>query len=155
MLTPTMKRLTLLAALAAVSLAAAPNFSGDWKMVPAKSEFGAFPAPSAMSQKVTHAEPSLKVSTRMATDNGDFDFDSAYTTDGKESTNQFGPNDMKSTVKWDADTLVIDTKGSFGDTELTIKDKWTLSEDGKTLTITRHFSSARGEVDQKVVLEKQ
>lgn len=150
-----MKRFFLLSALSALLLAAAPNFAGDWKLVPSKSDFGAFPAPSAMSQKVSHDEPSLKVSTKMATDNGDFDFDSTYTTDGKETTNQFGPNAMKSTAKWNANALLIDTKGQFGEGELTIKDKWELSADGKTLTMLRQFSSARGDMEQKLVFEKQ
>jgi hypothetical protein len=36
-----------------------------------------------------------------------------------------------------------------------MKDKWTLSPDGKALTINRHFASSMGELDQKIVLEKQ
>jgi hypothetical protein len=121
----------------------------------AKSDFGQFPAPSSMTQKATHDDPSLKVATKMATDNGDFDFESTYSTDGKETSNSFGPNPMKSVAQWDGDTLTIQTKGQFGDSEVTISDKWTLSEDGKTVTIQRHFASARGELDQKLILEKQ
>jgi hypothetical protein len=36
-----------------------------------------------------------------------------------------------------------------------MKDKWTVSADGKVLTIARHFSSQMGELDQKLVLDKQ
>jgi hypothetical protein len=36
-----------------------------------------------------------------------------------------------------------------------MRGKWTLSADGKTLTIESHFSSSMGEGDQKQVLEKQ
>lgn len=141
--------------LAALSAYAKPNFSGDWKLNTAKSDFGQFPAPSSMTQKVTHDDPSLKVAAKMATDNGDFDFESNYSTDGKETTNSFGPNEMKSVAKWDSDTLTIQTKGQFGDSEVNILDKWELSADGKTTTIQRHFSSSQGEMDQKLVLEKQ
>jgi hypothetical protein len=144
----------LLCGLAALA-AAKPNFTGDWKLNAAKSDFGQFPAPSSMSQKATHEEPTLKVATKMATDGGDFDYESNYSTDGKETTNSFGPNAMKSTAKWEGDTLTIQTKGSFGDAEITITDKWELSADGKSITIKRHFASSQGEIEQKIVLDKQ
>ncbi len=141
--------------LAALPAAAKPNFTGNWKLNTAKSDFGPFPAPSSMTQKATHDDPSLKVATKMATDNGDIEFESVYSTDGKETTNTFGPNAMKSVAKWDGDILSVQTKGQFGDNEVTIQDKWECSEDGKTMTIHRHFSSSQGETDQKLVLEKQ
>ena len=141
--------------LTAISAYAKPNFSGDWKLNVSKSDFGQFPAPSNMTQKVTHAEPSLKVAAKIATDNGDFDFESNYSTDGTETTNTLGPNEMKSVAKWDGETLVIVTTGQFGDNEVTITDKWQLSEDGKTTTVLRHFASSQGELDQKIVMEKQ
>ena len=50
---------------------------------------------------------------------------------------------------------MVTSKGQFGDAEVTIKDKWDLSADGKTLTMSRHWSSSMGEMDQKMVLEKQ
>jgi hypothetical protein len=66
-----------------------------------------------------------------------------------------GDNEFKSTMKWDGDDLAVDTKGSFGGTDFTSKDRWTVSSDGKTLTIVRHISSAMGEADMKEVYEKQ
>lgn len=145
----------MLMSVAALTAAAKPNFAGDWKLNPAKSEFGQFPGPSSMTQKATHDDPTLKVATKMATDNGDFDFESNYSTDGKETTNNFGPNAMKSTAKWEGDVLAIQTKGQFGDAEVTISDKWEISADGKTLTVKRRFISAQGEMEQKMVFDKQ
>ncbi len=145
----------VLLGVAALTASAKPNFTGNWKLNAAKSDFGAFPAPSSMTQTTTHEDPSLKVSIKMATGNGDFDMESTYSTDGKETTNSFGPNSMKSVAKWDGDILSVQTKGQFGDSEVTIQDKWQLSEDGKTLTMRRHFASSQGELDQTVVLDKQ
>jgi hypothetical protein len=62
---------------------------------------------------------------------------------------------MKSVAKWDGDTLVIETKAQFGDNEVTITQKWTLSADGKTLNVTQAFKSAMGEGEQKMVFDKQ
>jgi hypothetical protein len=141
---------------AAAAFAAPPDLSGTWKLDTSKSTFGQFPAPSSMVQKVTHAEPKLTVAVKQSSERGDFEFTSNYTTDGKESTNTgFGGAENKSVAKWDGDALNIETKGTFGDNAYSMKDKWTVSADGKVLTITRHFSSQMGELDQKLVLDKQ
>ena len=39
--------------------------------------------------------------------------------------------------------------------DVTTEAVWALSADGKTLTISVHFTSAMGEADQKYVFEKQ
>jgi len=150
-------RLVTIALIAASTVfAAAPDLSGTWKLNASKSSFGQFPAPEAMTQKVTHAEPKVKLETTMTTQQGDVNFTSNYTTDGKESTNQgFGGSETKSTAKWDGNTLLVETKGSFGDNTFTMKDKWTVSEGGKVLTIDRTFSSQMGDVSQKMVFDKQ
>jgi hypothetical protein len=141
--------------LAAFAATAAPNLTGEWKLNTSKSEFGQMPAPSSMTQKMTHEDPKLTVSVKQSSDMGDFEFTADYTTDGKECTNKFMDNPSTSVAKWDGDALLIETKGKFGDNDFTLKDKWTLSGDGKVLTINRHFSSSFGESDQKLVLEKQ
>ena len=145
--------LTLIVAAALAQ--AKPNFSGDWKMIPSKSDFGMMPAPSSIVQKITHSEPELKVVSTQVGDQGDFTITSSYTTDGKECTNKFREFERKSTLKWDGDTLQIESKMEFGGNPVTISEKWNLSEDGKALTISRHFVSSQGEGDAKVVLEKQ
>ncbi len=142
-------------AAAALPALAKPNFTGDWKLNPAKSDFGQMPAPNSMSSKIAHDEPNLKTTSRSSSDQGDFEFQATYTTDGKECTNELMGNPVKSTVKWDGDALLINSNAKFGDNELTIQDRWTLSEDGKTLTIARVFKSSMGEMAQKMVLEKQ
>jgi hypothetical protein len=141
--------------LAVLPALAKANFSGDWKLNIPKSEFGQMPAPNSMTQKVTHEDPKLKVAVKSSSERGDFEYEANYTTDGKECTNEIRGNPMKSVLKWDGDSLVIESKGKFGDNEFTMRGKWTLSADGKTLTIESHFSSAMGEGDQKQVLEKQ
>jgi len=143
-------------AAAALPAPAKPNFSGDWKVDLSKSEFGQMPAPNSMTIKVTHAEPKVTSATRMASDMGEFEINATYTTDGKETTNQgAGGGTTTSTAKWDGDALIISTKGRFGDNDFTMTEKWTLSEDGKTITIDRTFHSAMGDAAQKLILTKQ
>jgi hypothetical protein len=154
-----MDRFAILAASLLISAgfaaAATPNLTGDWKLNISKSEMGEMPPPSSMTQKVTHQDPKLKVAVKQSSDMGDFEFEASYTTDGKESVNTIRDNESKSVVKWDGDALLFDTNGKFGDNDFNMKDKWTLSADGKVLTIERHFSSSMGEGDQKLVFEKQ
>ncbi len=142
-------------ALAALPALAKPNFSGDWKLNVSKSSFGQMPAPGSMTNKITHEDPKLAVHTRQSGEMGEFELDASYTTDGKECSNDMFGNPMKSALKWEGDTLLIDAKGKFGDNDFSMQDKWTLSDDGKTLTIVRLFKSSMGEGEQKLVFEKQ
>ncbi len=145
----------LIAAVCVVNAQAKSDFSGNWKANTAKSEFGPMPPPDSFTEKITHEDPSLKVSIAQSGGTGDMNYDMAYTTDGKECVNHVADNEFKSTLKWDGDDLVADTKGSFGGNDFTSKDRWTLSDGGKTMTVTRHISTAMGEFDMKVVFDKQ
>jgi len=142
-------------AFAALPAIAKPNFSGDWKLNAPKSTFGQMPAPTSMSSKVVHEDPKLKNSVKQSSEMGDFEYEANYTTDGKESTNQMMGNPMTSIAKWDGDVLQIDSKAKFGENEITIQDKLSLSADGKTMTLVRLFKSAMGEGEQKLVFDKQ
>ncbi len=132
-----------------------PNFSGDWKMNPAKSDFGQMPAPSSIVQKITHNDPDLKVVNTSVSERGEFTTNLTYTTDGKECVNKGRMGETKSTLKWDGAALVIESKSEFQGNPFTITSRWTLSEDGKVLTVSNHFSSSMGEGDSKIVYDKQ
>jgi hypothetical protein len=143
-------------ALGLVQAQAKSDFSGTWKIDSAKSDFGPMPAPDSITQKITHVDPSLKANVATTGGmQGDMTYDVNYTTDGKECVNKLGENEFKSTLKWDGDDLIVDTKGSFSGNDFTSKDRWTLSSDGKTLTVARHISSPMGEADMKEVFAKQ
>ncbi len=144
----------LLLLCAAISMAT-PNFTGEWKMNAGKSDFGQMPPPSNIVQKITHEEPKLKVSSTWTGDEGDLKADFTYTTDGKECANTSPMGETKSTLKWDGDTLVIESKGDFQGDPTTITSRWTLSEDGKVLTEKTRFSSSMGEGDMTIVYDKQ
>ncbi len=146
----------LLLLAASASAQTKPNFSGDWKLNAGKSNFGQMPAPSSLTEKITHTDPSLKVQTAQSGDFGDLNSDFSFTTDGKECQNAMGDMfKMTSTVKWDGDILMFDSKMDFQGTAMTGVDKWSLSPDGKTITVQRHFNGPMGEGDAVIVLDKQ
>jgi hypothetical protein len=148
--------LLLLLSASALSAQSKPNFSGEWTLVPGKSDFGMMPPPSSGVQKITHNEPQLKVVSTQTSDQGTNTTESTYTTDGKECVNkEFMDSEMKSTAKWDGDVLVIDSKMDMQGNAITITNRWTLSGDGKSLTVAMHFASPMGEGDIKMVYEKK
>ena len=85
---------------------------------------------------------------------GDHTDKAAYTTDGKESKNDFRGTPAKSVAKWEGDTLTIDTKVDFQGTEITLKATWKLSEDGKTLNASTKIMTPQGDFDMAQVLDK-
>jgi hypothetical protein len=132
---------------------AKPNFSGTWKLNPRKSDFGAMPAPNSRTDRITQQGPDLEDSYRQSGQMGEFTADMKYSTDGRETTSKIGGNEVKCTAKWEGDELVVGGKTSLNGA--TLADRWSLSADGKTLTIRRHVNSPMGVTDQKIVLEKQ
>jgi hypothetical protein len=151
------KALAILAALASMALAAdKPNFSGDWKLNAAKSNFGALPAPTTYTRKVTHAEPSVTIEdTQTGSPLGDQHDTRTYTTDGKEVAYQANGADVKAAMTWDGDALQINSKASIQGMDIQIKDKVSLSEEGKTMTDSVHVASPQGDLELTLVFEKQ
>ena len=143
-------------ALGLVQAQAKSDFSGAWKMDPAKSDFGPMPPPDSMTQKIVHADPSIKVNIVQTGGSGDMTYDMSYTTDGKECVNHMGEgNEIKTKLTWDGDDLVGDSAGSYEGNDFTAKDRWTLSDGGKTMTVTRHISAGGSDFDLKFVFAKQ
>jgi hypothetical protein len=152
---------TLVAALTVTAFAASlaaqskPNFSGTWKLNVSKSDFGPIPGADSQTNVIEHNDPVLKVNVSAENAQGKQNFILTYTTDGKEVMNKQGPRDVKSTVLWEGKNLVVNSKFSLGDNDVTVKSVWDLSADGKTLTENRHLAAQMGEADQKLVFEKQ
>lgn len=140
---------------AALPALAKPNFSGAWALVADKSDFGPMPVPQKYESTINHADPEVKAKIVQSGQQGEYEVGLTYSTDGKETTNQLRGNPMKCTAKWDGDTLLIESKLDFQGNAVTIVDKWTLSEDGKTFTIDRKLNTPQGDLDQKIVLSKQ
>ena len=147
----------LVAGLATAALAAdKPNFSGDWKLNAAKSTLGPVPAPTSFTRKVTHAEPSITIEdTQTGTPAGDQHDTRTYTTDGKEISFQANGADVKSAATWDGDVLQIDSKTSVQGTDITVKDKMTLADGGKTMNDAVHITTPQGDLDLVFVFDKQ
>jgi hypothetical protein len=130
---------------------AAPNLTGVWKLNLAKSELGPVPQPEIMTRTVNHHDPSLQISSYTKGAAGETTTELKYTTDGKPAENK----GSKGSAKWDGDKLVLDSVREFQGSELKLHDVWTLSADGKTLTVNSHLAVPQGEFDVTWVFDKQ
>ena len=107
-----MSTLFVIAAAANMAVAAdKPDFSGTWKMDADKSVFGPIPPPTAMTRKIDHKDPTIAVDEARSGAQGDMNMTMKYSTDGKETVNQFMGNDVKATANWDGNALVVESTG--------------------------------------------
>ena len=138
---------------AAAQPAVKPNFSGEWKINVAKSNFGPLPPPSVMNRSITHTEPALTIIEEQQSTMGDQKTTRKYVTDGSEMTFEVQGAVVASAASWKDSALVfvsrVDAAG------ITFTDSMTLSADGKALTSVVHITSAQGDADITIVFDKQ
>ncbi len=132
------------------------DFSGRWRMVKDKSDFGGFAIPDLVVQVVDHHDPTLNVHTVETIGSKTTTADVSYFTDGSITNNVINGRAAESKAFWDGPALMIRTteKDSKGE-DVVIEDRWELSEDGQTLTRTSHITTPKGQVDMKLVSTKE
>ena len=141
-------------AISAISQDKQPDFSGKWKLDTAKSDFGTLPPTESQTSVIEHKDPKLKITSTTKSAQGERTAESNYTTDGKESTNTQGPREIKTVAKWDGKKIVMASKFDMQGSEIELNDIYSLSEDGKGMTIDRTFKSPMGEGTQKLIFTK-
>jgi hypothetical protein len=133
--------------LAAPLLAITPDrdFSGNWILMETRSDWRALGAEPEPFLTVTQDDRTLTCKSAM----GDRDVTWTYGLDGRE-TKAGGRNSL---TKWEGAALLINTLVSTPE-NYTVMDRWRLSADRATLTITRQIVRARGEVEGKLVYRR-
>jgi hypothetical protein len=144
------------------------NFGGNWALNEGKSELGDFGGRvAARKLKVDQKGDGITVARTSPGFNGGEDVTrtETLTFDGKatESTNTggFGTSKRKSTIKWAGDeksfaiTYNVTFEGNDGPIVINGTETWTLSADGKVLTIETKSTSPQGEFTVKGVYDKQ
>jgi hypothetical protein len=140
---------TLLALIASHAIAK-PNFAGYWTLTGVWSSLISLPEPDNSTRyQITDSNPNLKIVETFFGDGTDkFEEQVNYTTDGNQIVHR---NDalgngfflfcktLKSTANWHGNTLVIKTTGRWGRINFSMTQRWTLSADGRVLTVWRTF----------------
>lgn len=127
-------RIQLVVAQAAAG-AAKPDFSGQWVINAAESDFGLIPPPQCRGLKVSHREPEL-VAEETRPGGEPCGLSLRYTTDGTPITYTTNNARQRAQLTWSGNTLVIERSSS--DDGVMMRIEASLSADRKKLT--REFS---------------
>lgn len=119
--------LVLIFLLAASLSAADPDrdFSGKWTLDAGSSRLQGLDVPVAPAITIVQQEAAIHCSTN-----------ASYALDGSETKYRIGDTSHRTAVKWEGAALLINTLVA-GPSEYTVMDRWRLSQDHATLTITR------------------
>jgi hypothetical protein len=141
-----------IAVLAGSQATAKPNFTGEWSMNAAKSDFGALPPPTTLTRSIKHEEPSLLIDEHQIGALGEQSAIRKYVTDGTPTTFEMQGTTVPSSAKWvNNELLVVSTVEALG---LSFNDRMTLSPDGKMLTSVVRVSSPQGDIEMTVVFDR-
>jgi hypothetical protein len=136
--------------------AAKTDFSGRWRMVKEKSNFGSFHMPDIVVQVVEQHGTTMNVHTVQTTGTKTTTADVVYFIDGNVSKNVINGRDSESRTFWDGAALVVRTTTKNSKHEDTVmEDRWELSDDSQTLTRTSHVETTNGQADMKLVSVKE
>ena len=136
------------------SAADKPNFSGEWKMIPAKSNFGLLPAPESFLRKIAHSEPNITIEEEQLANGTESKSKRNVRTDGHPVALEINGSPVTAAVAWDDNDLIAITSLD-NNTGLKFTDRMSLSEDGKLLTSKVAITSFQGDVELIVVFERQ
>jgi len=146
---------TLFATFAAAQTDDKTNYSGEWRMIKEKSDFGKFTAPDSLVRTVDQKDVTINVHTAQTGPAGKASADVIYYTDGRESVNEIRGRESKSHCFWDGNVLVIRTIAkASNNTPIETEERWELSEGGKILTMTSHMETELTQADFKLVCER-
>ena len=114
------------------------NFSGKWTLDTGSSRVQGLDTPAEPVLTIMQQETAIHCSTN-----------ASYALDGRETKYRVGGSTYSSAVKWEGNALLINTLVS-GPRDYTVMDRWRLSRDHATLTITRQVM--RGTLETEGVL---
>lgn len=160
----TIRYLPIFLSVAAIASAVSkPDFSGTWVMDVNRS----FSNPAGLEQTMTvvHTGDQIKVDAKIKTAQGEQTINETYTLDGKET--DFVPPGGQPGAKGKRKAMWLpDGRGAVIDDVVTSDSpkgpvtrktmrKWTMSPDGKTLTVDYYFDDQRGSFEAKRVFAKK
>lgn len=145
---------TLFAAIMAGSAAGAGklDYSGNWKVDFRKSDFGPLGPPSAYTIGIAHSGDALTMQIRQSAAFYSYFADVPYRTDGTVTQYRVNGMTMKGKAAWDGDSIVTESVSETGDR---MRNRMTLSTDGKTLTCRVSAASAIGALELVYVFAKE
>lgn len=133
-----------------------PDFSGRWRMLKDKSNFGGFKTPDVIVRSIDQHGVIMNVHTVQTFGQKTSIADISYSIDGTVTQNVISGRNAESRTYWDGAVLVVNTTmtTSKGDPEL-VEDRWSLSADKQVLTIASHIETDKGGADLTLVCGRE
>jgi hypothetical protein len=138
-------------ALPGLSATSHTDFSGTWKVDTGKSDFGRIPAPGQMTDTISQNDHVLTINR----ERDGQPVKLQIPLDGSTLDNKLRGVPVKTTAEWQEATLVVRSSGQHFGGSVGYEEHWSLSADGKVLTIKRTLNGPQGETGQTVVYAKQ
>jgi len=134
-----------------------PDFSGTWVLDPSKSQAPGLPASGQLV--VTQSDKLLSIEHTVASGAASRTNKLSYNIDGTPSKNSMNgpggaPLDFNSTTVWDGNTLVITTTANLQGGMKQV-ERWSLSNDGKQLTVLGDITLGSQSATAKMLYDKK
>jgi hypothetical protein len=143
--------LFLLSAALIAGAQSSTNVSGTWKMNAEKSKFERG-GPSAITIKFDQQEKTLNETLTLTNERGEQTHNFTYSLDGKESAQQLEGMNIKTTARWEGESLHLEFKNNEG---FSFLRKISLSADKKSMTMDVKQTNPGGSVNDVVILDRQ
>lgn len=130
-----------------------PDFSGTWRLDPERSELRAMPAAHPSLLKIKQEGTRIHCFVIRKEEEPALNWD--FSSDRTESYSKAPDTDMRTIAKWEGAALLINTIVNERSRSYTQMDRWKLSRDGRTLTVTRQIVSRHGEMESVLVFNRQ
>lgn len=136
-------------------LLSAPNFSGKWVLDKDQSEMRTRDGEKPdITMTIEQTGDTLKVAQESSVQFMNRDYTYKLNGETQEVAGR-GGRTSKVTPNWEGDVLVVSTVRESQRGKMTSTERWELSPDGKTLTISAKNQTPRGEFESKMVYKKQ
>ena len=135
------------------SAAGEPDFSGEWKMNPAKSAYGPVPMPTSFVRRILQQGDDISIAEDQTGGGIDLVPIRRYIIDGEAVTFQINGADVVGEVRREGVDLRVTSKVSMAGLEF--QDRMSISTDGKELTSRVRIVSDQGVVDMTIVFDRQ
>jgi len=121
------------------------DFTGEWELNLERSLLRG-PTPKRIAMEIEHREPQLVQRIRLTNAEGaEKRMTFAYET-GAETTNSVGGAPARTTARWEGQELVIESWMTTPCRAVYFKDHWSLSDDGRTLTMAHRDGDLAGQI---------
>lgn len=131
-----------------------PDFSGTWKLDKGKSTLQA-PAPDTSILHIDHSDPRLWLTRAHIVDGVANLFSINVLTDRKEDVKKWEDDSAVVRCRWEGDKLVVESRERRKRKESLTVLKFSLSPDGKALTVEERFTGPDRNLDNTLVLQRE